>query len=121
MEPTGLLGLANALVHERRWAEAADVLAKLKQKPWPARFQSAPVNVREQIRALEQKVEQAGGDFPTVKAITTGLGLCGFWRKWGIWPKMKGRFSTIGCLRSDPVCLNRLYCVISPAGLSSKE
>lgn len=65
MEPTGLLGLANALVHERRWAEAADVLAKLKQKPWPARFQSAPVNLREQIRALEQKVEQGGRRFPS--------------------------------------------------------
>ena len=58
LEPTGLLGLAEALIHEHRSAEASDVLARLKQKSWPARFENGPVNLREKIRSLEEKMEQ---------------------------------------------------------------
>lgn len=52
LEPTGLLGLAQALIHEHRGEEAAEALAKLKQTSWPARFG----NVSDQVRALEQQL-----------------------------------------------------------------
>ena len=58
LEPTGLLGLAEALIHERRFAEAADVVIRLKKTNWPARFENWPVNIRGKISALEQKLEQ---------------------------------------------------------------
>ncbi len=38
LEPTGLLGLTAALVHEGRWDEAAAALAKLEGRVWPPRF-----------------------------------------------------------------------------------
>ena len=60
LEPTGLLGLAEALIHERPLPEAAEVLARLKQKNWPARFENWPVNLRGKISELEQKLGQAG-------------------------------------------------------------
>jgi tetratricopeptide (TPR) repeat protein len=58
LEPTGLLGLADALIHERRWTEAAGVLAKLKKKDWPARFDNPSGTLRGKIRSLEQRLEQ---------------------------------------------------------------
>ncbi|MGA2032621.1 MAG: VIT domain-containing protein [Thermoguttaceae bacterium] len=58
LEPTGLAGLAHALIHEHRHAEAADVLTRLKQKNWPARFNSPPENLGEKIRSLEQELQQ---------------------------------------------------------------
>ena len=58
LEPAGLLGLAGALIHEHRWPEAADVLKKLKQHPWPARFDSGPENLREKIRVLEANLHE---------------------------------------------------------------
>ncbi len=58
LEPTGLLGLADALIHERRWAEAADVLTKLKKKDWPARFDIPFGTLRGKIRSLEQRLEE---------------------------------------------------------------
>ena len=38
LEPTGLLGLTAALVHEGRWDEAGAALAKLEGRVWPPRF-----------------------------------------------------------------------------------
>jgi tetratricopeptide (TPR) repeat protein len=58
LEPTGLLGLCGALVHEHRWDEARETLGKLKQKPWPARFENSPENLPEKIRVLEQQLGQ---------------------------------------------------------------
>ena len=58
LEPTGLLGLAGALIHERRWAEAGEVLTKLKKKDWPARFDNPPGTLGGKIRSLEQRLEQ---------------------------------------------------------------
>ena len=58
LEPTGLAGLTEALIHEHRFAEAAEVLARLKQKNWPARFENGPNNLREKIRTLEPELEQ---------------------------------------------------------------
>ena len=52
LEPTGLLGLARALIHELRGEEAAVVLAKLKQTSWPPRFG----DVSGQVRALERQL-----------------------------------------------------------------
>ena len=52
LEPTGLLGLAQALIHEHRGDEAAEALAKLKQTSWPARFGK----VSDQVRLLEQQL-----------------------------------------------------------------
>jgi tetratricopeptide (TPR) repeat protein len=59
LEPTGLLGLCSALVHEHRWAEARDVLGQLKEKTWPARFENPPENLRERIRVLQQQLDQS--------------------------------------------------------------
>ncbi len=58
LEPTGLLGLAAALIHERRLAEAGEVVTQLKQKTWPARFENGPLNVRGKIGELEQKLHE---------------------------------------------------------------
>jgi tetratricopeptide (TPR) repeat protein len=58
LEPTGLVGLARALIHQRRWTEAADVVAKLKQKTWPVRFENPPENLRGKLQELEEKVRQ---------------------------------------------------------------
>jgi tetratricopeptide (TPR) repeat protein len=52
LEPTGLLGLAAAQIHEERWQEAKATLKKLRQTAWPARFSE----VDAQIRDLEQEI-----------------------------------------------------------------
>jgi tetratricopeptide (TPR) repeat protein len=52
LEPTGLLKLAAAQVHERRWDDAATTVKKLRARSWPARFG----NVDEQARQLEQRI-----------------------------------------------------------------
>jgi tetratricopeptide (TPR) repeat protein len=52
LEPTGLLKLAAAQVHERRWDDAAATVKKLRARSWPARFG----NVDEQARQLEQRI-----------------------------------------------------------------
>jgi tetratricopeptide (TPR) repeat protein len=59
LEPTGLLGLADALIHQRRFVEAAEVLTQLKQKSWPARFQNWPTNLSGKISELERMLDQA--------------------------------------------------------------
>ncbi len=59
LEPNGLLGLTEALIHERRFAEAAELLSQLKQTSWPARFQNWPMNLPGKISDLEQKLRQA--------------------------------------------------------------
>jgi len=59
LEPTGLLGLAEASIHQRQFAEAAEVLAQLKRTNWPSRFENWPVFLRGKISNLEQKLEQA--------------------------------------------------------------
>lgn len=52
-EPDGLLKLATAQVHEKRWTEAAETLKSLRTTAWPARFG----NLQGQILPLEQQVE----------------------------------------------------------------
>jgi Flp pilus assembly protein TadD len=56
LEPTGLLKLAAAQVHERQWNQARATLRKLESRTWPTRFG----DVRHEIRRLEEAV--AKGD-----------------------------------------------------------
>jgi tetratricopeptide (TPR) repeat protein len=52
LEPTGLLGLANAQIHERQWDKATETLAKLKARSWPVRF----TEIDKQIHTLEEQI-----------------------------------------------------------------
>ena len=54
LEPTGLVQLATAQIHEQRWDEAAATIAKLKARQWPPRFGEVPQKVRE----LEEKMQK---------------------------------------------------------------
>jgi predicted negative regulator of RcsB-dependent stress response len=54
LEPTGLLKLANAQVHERLWDDAEATLRQLQARSWPSRFQS----VQNDVWQLQQKIEQ---------------------------------------------------------------
>ena len=53
LEPTGLLGLAAAQIHQRQWDAAAETLKKL-DKGWPPRFS----NVNDEIRKLRTQLEK---------------------------------------------------------------
>jgi tetratricopeptide (TPR) repeat protein len=53
LEPIGLLKLAEAQVHVKRWDDADDTLRRLRAKGWPSRFG----DVLNQIRELERKIE----------------------------------------------------------------
>jgi predicted Zn-dependent protease len=55
LEPTGLLKLAAAQVHERQWDGARETVKKLRSRGWPARFG----NVDQQASELERQI--AGG------------------------------------------------------------
>ena len=52
LEPTGLLKLAAAQIHEKRWDAARKTLRKLDTRTWPVRFG----NVHEQVRTLEERI-----------------------------------------------------------------
>lgn len=49
LEPTGLLQLAAAQIHEKRWDAAKVTVQKLNQKQWPERFRK----VEDEIRKLQ--------------------------------------------------------------------
>ena len=53
LEPTGLLKLAAAQIHERKWDAAKETLRRLSQKTWPERFG----DVTTQIGTLEEQVK----------------------------------------------------------------
>lgn len=53
LEPTGLLKLAEAQIHEERWSAALTTIGKLKARTWPSRFS----NIESQIRQLEQQIK----------------------------------------------------------------
>jgi len=57
LEPTGLVKLGAAQIHERRWDEASRTVEKLKARGWPPRFG----NVEQEIRDLEQRIERGRG------------------------------------------------------------
>jgi tetratricopeptide (TPR) repeat protein len=54
LEPTGLLKLAAAQIHEQRWDAARESLRRLESRNWPQRFG----NVRQQVQALEGTMKQ---------------------------------------------------------------
>jgi hypothetical protein len=55
LEPTGLLRLAAAQVHENKWAAAAETVRQLRAKTWPPRFG----NTENQIQELERQIQQS--------------------------------------------------------------
>lgn len=57
LEPTGLIRLAMAQIHEKQWDAAAETVKTLRTKTWPRRFD----NEREGIRVLEKQVETGRG------------------------------------------------------------
>ena len=52
LEPTGLVNLATAQIHEEEWADAKDSIRKLTRKEWPSRFSE----LKKQIRELEKQL-----------------------------------------------------------------
>jgi tetratricopeptide (TPR) repeat protein len=54
LEPTGLLRLTTAQIHEKEWAAAAETVRQLRAKSWPPRFEKA----QEQIQDLERQIKQ---------------------------------------------------------------
>jgi Flp pilus assembly protein TadD len=52
LEPTGLLKLAAAQVHERQWDQAEETVKKLRSRGWPARFG----NVDQQAGEVERQI-----------------------------------------------------------------
>ncbi len=54
LEPTGLLKLAAAQIHERAWDQATATLQKLRSQNWPQRFG----DVQQQARDLEKKIDR---------------------------------------------------------------
>jgi Flp pilus assembly protein TadD len=52
LEPTGLLKLAAARIHEKQWDQASAPLRKLDARSWPPRFG----DVRRQVRTLEEQI-----------------------------------------------------------------
>jgi len=52
LEPTGLLRLAAAQIHEKKWEQARETLRKLDMRTWPARFG----DVHNQVRMLENGI-----------------------------------------------------------------
>jgi predicted Zn-dependent protease len=54
LEPTGLLKLAAAQIHEKQWTQARATLRKLDTRSWPARFG----DVHAQVRALENRIDK---------------------------------------------------------------
>ena len=56
-EPTGLLRLAAAQMHEKQWDAAAETVRQLRAKTWPPRFG----NTEFQIQELERQIRAGKG------------------------------------------------------------
>jgi len=54
LEPTGLIKLAEAQIHEKHWAGVHETLTKLRSRRWPARFG----DVRRTASGLERKIPE---------------------------------------------------------------
>jgi predicted Zn-dependent protease len=55
LQPTGLLKLAGAQIHERQWQQAKETLRTLERKDWPVGF----ADVEQQVRELRKQIEKA--------------------------------------------------------------
>jgi len=53
LEPNGLLKLAEAQIHEKRWPAARSTIGKLKARSWPSRFS----NIEGQTQSLERRIK----------------------------------------------------------------
>ena len=53
LEPTGLVKLAAAQIHEKDWEKAAGSLRKLRTQKWPDRFYELPKEIRELEKLME--------------------------------------------------------------------
>ena len=58
LEPTGLIGLATAQLHERQYDKAAETIGKLKARPWPPHFGDAPNRIADLERQLREAKKQ---------------------------------------------------------------
>jgi tetratricopeptide (TPR) repeat protein len=58
LEPTGLLRLAAAQIHESQWDEGTETVKQLRAKAWPQRFD----NTESQIQQLERLLQQGKGN-----------------------------------------------------------
>ena len=58
LEPTGLLKLAAAEIHQSQWDTAAETLRKLGAQGWPSRFG----DVHSQVRNLQRQIESGRKD-----------------------------------------------------------
>lgn len=47
LEPTGLVKLASAQIHQKQWPAARDSLTRLQRGNWPARFHNLPNEIRQ--------------------------------------------------------------------------
>ena len=63
LEPTGLVKLAEAQIHLRKWGAAAETVRALRKQTWPSRFHE----VERQMRDLERKIDD-GKQKATAKA-----------------------------------------------------
>jgi predicted Zn-dependent protease len=54
LEPTGLLKLAAAQIHEKEWDKARDTVQRLRSRSWPTRFG----DLRQQLLSLEEKISR---------------------------------------------------------------
>jgi len=52
LEPTGLLNLAGAQIHRQLWDAAAETVARLRARSWPARFDDVDAKAREFERRI---------------------------------------------------------------------
>jgi hypothetical protein len=55
LEPTGLLKLAAAQIHQKEWQAAIETIRKLRAREWPSRFD----NVENDIQALERQINSS--------------------------------------------------------------
>jgi predicted Zn-dependent protease len=58
LEPTGLLNLAKAQVHEKQWANARESARKLLAREWPSRFG----DIHNQATAILKSIEKGEAD-----------------------------------------------------------
>ena len=54
LEPTGLVNLATAQVHEKEWDDAKVTIKKLNQREWPSRFNTLDSQIRDLQKQLPE-------------------------------------------------------------------
>ncbi len=55
LEPTGLVNLARAQIHEKAWADAGESLKQLMRRDWPSRFG----NIDQTVRQLQKQIPES--------------------------------------------------------------